>query len=121
MDTREIVEKLHSLLHFDLVLNSPVLSGNMKSWIELGDITPDTREIVIFAPFYDMKKWEKEHTIFYTGEIIDGKSDYAQEVNDMGAFGRHNKSEHWVNRCCVEVARAIANEIGGIVINELPL
>ena len=120
-ETQRIVEALHSLLYTNLHLSSPVLSGNMRSWIEIGDITPDTKEIVIYAPFYDMKKWQKDGTIVYTGETIHGKTDYAQWVNDMGAFGRHNRSEHWVNRCCYEVAQAIANEVGGTVINELPL
>lgn len=116
-----IVEKIQSLLYSNLVFSSPILSGNMQSFIQLGLITPGTCEIIMEAPFYDMKKWKKEGVIQHTGKIVNGHTDYAAWVNDIGAFGTHNKSEHWVNRVCLDVCTAIANEIGAIVINELPL
>ena len=110
-----IVEKLHSLLYTVLTLESPVLSGNMKMHIK----SPNEREIVIDAPFYDMKKWEKDKIIVHTGEIIDGRTAYAEWCNRLGAFNSHNKSEKWVNRAVLEAAYAIANEIGATVIYEL--
>ena len=121
MDTNKIVEKLHTLLFTKLKLESPVLSGNMRGSINLGSISESTREIIINAPFYDMKKWKKTGVITRTGETIYGKTDYAKWVNDLGGFATHNKSENWVNRACVEIATIIANEVGGIVINELEL
>ena len=42
-------------------------------------------------------------------------------VNKFGAFGKHNKSEGWVNRSILDVVNTIANEIGAEVINELGL
>lgn len=114
-----IVEKIHSLLFSNLVLSSPVLSGNMKSMIKSVIQDGDTAKIVIDAPFYDMKKWEKENVIVYTGENISGRTAYAEWVNRLGGFGTHNKSEKWVNRAILEVVQAVAGEIGAQVIYEL--
>lgn len=114
-----IVERLHALLFSNLILSSPVLSGNMQSLIQVGLQGSDTREIIIDAPFYDPKKWEKEKVIVHTGEVIDGRTAYAEWVNKYGAFFKHNKSEGWVNRSILEVVTAIANEIGAQVIYEL--
>lgn len=117
MDVSKIEEKIHSLLYSNLKLKSPVLSGNMKAHIKKnGD-----REIVIEAPFYDMKEYRKTGVIIHTGKVIYGKKDYAEWVNELGAFAKHNKSEHWVNRTILDVARVIANEIGAEIINELQL
>lgn len=107
-----MIEELHNLIYTNLVMQSPVLSGNMKaniSSMKLG-------EICISGPAYDLKKWKKDKVIVHTGG-----PDYANEVNISGAFGRHNKSEHWVNRVLFDSVSVIANEIGAIVINELPL
>lgn len=112
-----IVEKIHSLLFSNLVMSSPVLSGNMQSFIK--QEVQDTRNIVIDAPFYDMKKWEKEKVIVHTGETINGKTAYAYWVNELGAFGRRNKSMHWVNRSVLQVVNTIANEIGATVVYEI--
>ena len=114
-------EKLHALVFYGLHAQSPVLSGNMLSLIQTSEAYGTEFVIVIDAPFYDMNEWQKNKTIVHTGETIDGKTAYAQWVNDIGAFGRHNKSMHWVNRVCVEAATAIASEIGAEVINELEL
>ena len=101
-------EYLQNLIFWHLVMESPVLSGNMQSFIQLGGIDTDYA-ILIQAPFYDMKKWKKEGVIVHTGDVKKGKEHYAEWVNELGAFGRHNKSEHWVNRvlnrCCEEFAR----------------
>ena len=115
------VEKLTSLLFATLVTSSPVLSGNMKSFVQISKYSENECEIVIDAPFYDTKKWQKDKVIVHTGETYNGKSAYAETVNRSGAFGTHNKSQGWVNRACVEVAEIIANEIGATVINELQL
>ena len=113
------MEKIHSLLFSNLTMSSPVLSGNMKSFIKTGNVGINTREIIIDAPFYDMKKWEKEKVIVHTGETIAGRTAYAEWVNRLGAFGRHNKSEGWVNRAVLEVVSAIANQVGAEVVYDL--
>lgn len=113
----DIVEKIHTLLFSNLVMSSPVLSGNMKSLIK--QEVNDTRNIVIDAPFYDLKKWEKEKVIVHTGETINGKTAYALWLNELGAFGRPNKSMHWVNRSILQVVNTIANEIGATVVYAL--
>ena len=115
------VEGIQSLLFMNLVNKSPILSGNMQMNIQCGITTPSECEIVIEAPFYDMKKWKKDKVIVKTGENFKGKTDYAYWVNELGGFATHNKSEHWVNRCMYEVALEIANQLGAEVINRLPL
>lgn len=114
-----IVEQLHTLLLSDLELTSPVLSGNMKAHIRSGNIKPLEREIVIEAPFYDMKLWKKSGNIVHTGAIINGRTDYAEWVNRLGAFAKGNESQYWVNRAIYDVVYMIAAQIGAEVINEL--
>ena len=116
----DLVEKLRFLCFYNLVMQSPVLSGSMQAHIQFG-YGNDGFEIIIDAPFYDQKEFRKNHNLVYTGEIKNGKTAYAYWVNEMGAFGRHNKSEHWVNRVLNECCQAVASEIGGTVINELQL
>lgn len=115
------LEKLYTLLNTTLYLDSPVLSGNMKSGIGLKSINDNEVVIAIEAPFYDRKIWEKSGAIVLTGAVVNGKTDYAQSVNDTGGFGTRNKSMHWVNRVCLDVANIIAQEIGAEVINELSI
>ncbi len=114
-------EKLYALVFYDLHAQSPVLSGNMLSLIQTSQAYGTEFVIMIDAPFYDQKEWEKNKTVVHTGATIDGKTAYAQWVNDLGGFGTGNKSMHWVNRVCVQAAIAIASEIGAEVINELEL
>lgn len=118
-----IVERIAKLLDDDLYLSCPVLSGNMRNHIDLNTVIEGDEEmtIVISAPFYDLKEWQKTKRIKFTGDIINGKHDYAEWVNTIGPFGHSGRSTHWVNRSCYEVVMAIANEIGAQVINELPL
>lgn len=111
-----IEQAVQGLCFYTLVVNSPVLSGSMKAHIEL-----DPNGIKIDAPFYDLKEWNKSHRIIYTGAVVNGMTAYAKWVNDVGAFGRHNKSEHWVNRALYDACTIIANQIGAVVINGLPL
>ena len=115
------VEKLYSLVLYNLHTQVPILSGNMSMFIQTSQAYGTEFVILIEAPFYDRKEWKKTGMIKHTGETRDGKTDYAQWVNDVGAFGTHNKSMNWVNRVCVEAATAIASEIGATVINELEL
>lgn len=117
----DALEKLYSLLSTTLFANCPVLSGSMKSHISFKGQVAGRNEFVIeiSAPYYDIQKWIKEKKISYTGEVRNGKTDYALDVNLSGGFGRHNKSERWVDRSCIEAAQVIANEIGAILINEL--
>ena len=115
------VEKLYGLVFYNLHCKVPILSGNMASLIQTSQAYGTEFVIVIDAPFYDQKEWEKNKQIVHTGQTINGKTAYAQYVNDLGGFGTRNKSMHWVNRVCVEAATVIANEIGAEVINELEL
>lgn len=104
----DIKEELQYSLLWNLVMESPVLSGNMQSFIHLG-YGNDGYEIMIEAPFYDAKRWQKDKVIVHTGANKNGVTDYALSVNEVGAFGSHNKSEHWANRvinqCCEEIAK----------------
>ena len=114
-------EKLHALVFYNLFTQVPVLSGNMASLIQTSEAYGSEFVIVIDAPFYDQKEWEKNKTIVYTGATIDGRTAYAEWVNQLGGFGTRNKSMHWVNRVCVQAATTLASEIGAEVINELEL
>lgn len=118
MDLSEIKEFAKNALYYNLVLESPVLSGSMQYHIQQG-YGADGYEIIIEAPFYDGKRWEKDHVLVYTGETHNGKTDYAFDVNEYGAFFRHNKSEHWVNRVINAVCNNIAQKFNGIVEGEL--
>ena len=115
-----MLEELQLLIYYNLVLESPVLSGNLQNMIDglgLYGLDPINNEarILITAPTYDMKKWKKEKVI-----VHDYRYDYANLLNETGAFGSHNDSEHWVNRvinrCCEEFAR----KHGGRVEKYLP-
>lgn len=121
MERKEAVFSIQNLLFMNLLQKSPVLSGNMQSLIQCGLTTPSQAEIVIEAPFYDMKKWKKEGVVVHTGENKKGYTDYAEWVNMLGGFATHNKSEHWVNKAIYEVVTEIANELGATVINRLEL
>lgn len=119
----KILEKIYATLGENLYLSCPVLSGNMRNHIDVKTVLGGAKEItiVISAPFYDQKEWDKNRKIVLTGEVKNGKHDYAEEVNTFGPFGKPGKSQYWVNRSCYEVAQVIANETGAVVINELPL
>lgn len=113
-------QEIQALCFYNLIVNSPILSGSMQAHIQLG-YGNSGFQIVIDAPFYDMKEWEKNKRLVYTGANKNGITAYAKWVNDVGAFGRHNKSEHWVNRVLNDSCTVIANKIGATVINGLPL
>ena len=113
-------QQLQFLCFYNLLINCPILSGSMKKHVELG-FDGNNLQIVIDAPFYDMKQWKKTGQIIYTGAVKNGFTAYAYWVNEVGAFGRHNKSEHWVNRALNEACLIMANQIGAVVINGLPL
>lgn len=114
-----LVEKMHALLFSTLVISSPMLSGNMKAHIKVEVSNGSERSIIIDAPFYDLKRWRADKTVVHTGAVIEGRTAYAEWVNRLGAFNRHNKSEGWVDRAILEAAYAIAGEIGAEVIYEL--
>lgn len=115
------IETIQNLLFMNLVNRSPVLSGNMRMNIKCGMSTPTECQIVIEAPFYDLKEWKRSGVIKRTGETKNGKTDYAYWVNELGGFATHNKSEHWVNRAIYEIMTDAANQMGATLINELPL
>lgn len=106
----EILQAFYNLLKPKLEADSPVLSGNMRTSIETTNVSEHQFEIVINAPFYDMKEFNKTGNIVYTGLNWKGTgiTDYAFWVNDIGAFGTHNKSQAWVNRTLLSVAKTIA-------------
>lgn len=118
------VEKIFTLLNTNLLAQCPYLSGNMLNNIKVSQIDNDSARITIGARFYDLNKFKKDGVIVFN-HMHYGKNgsitNYANWVNEIGAFALHNKSEHWVNRACYETVKAIANEIGAVVINKLPL
>lgn len=118
MNLDEVKEFLRNALYFNLIMESPVLSGSMQYHIQMG-YGADGYEIIIEAPFYDSARWQKDKVLVYTGESKNGVTDYAYDVNESGAFGRHNKSEHWVNRCINNVCREVALKYNGVVEGEL--
>lgn len=106
------LETLANLVKMYLEESSPILSGNMFREIataELVDVKDNEVTFCINAPFYDMKKWRKTGVIVHTGKKYGSISDYAMWVNEMGAFGTHNKSEHWVNRALFDAALMVPN------------
>lgn len=117
MDFSNIKEELQYKLLYELIMQSPVLSGNMQYHIQLG--YEDDYVIKIEAPFYDMKEFKKKGVIVHTGKSVNGVTDYANWVNEAGGFGSHNKSEHWVNRVINECCNIIAKKYGAIVEGEL--
>ena len=116
---KNVLERFESLLLTTLSLNCPVLSGNMKQHISSLVATEHERRVLISAPFYDMGQWKEKKSIAHTGKNINGFTDYAFWVNESGGFGRHNASEGWVNRSILDVANAIASEIGATVVYRL--
>ena len=117
----EELQMLSTLVKMYLEDLSPILSGNMAREImlaELVEIKDNEITFCINAPFYDMKKWRETGTIIHTGKKYGDISDYADIVNQMGAFGKHNKSEHWVNRAVNQAASYMPN---AEIINKLEL
>lgn len=117
------LQKLYNLVDENLYLSCPVMSGNMRHHIDVNTVLKDDEEveIVISAPFYDLKEWQKNHRVKFTGAIVNGKHDYAYWVNALGAFARGGRDVHWVNRAIYEACCTLASEIGAEVINELPM
>lgn len=122
MDANDLI-RLVNLVSAELSINCPVLSGNMKSNLEIVDIRANEITICISAPFYDLKEWKETGVIKFTGSPKKWPqfTDYAYWVNKSGAFSRHNKSQYWVNRSIYNSATTVANEIGAILVNRLPL
>lgn len=118
MTIDEAKDTLISSIYWNLIMQSPILSGNMQSFIQL-DYIPEP-VVKIAAPFYDGRLWKDKHIIVHTGESHNGYTNYAEAVNEVGAFGRHNQSEHWVNRVINQCCEEIAKEIGGVVTTRLP-
>lgn len=112
-----LVQDLTMLLLSSLRLDCPVLSGNMKTFISIEDVSEDEITISISGPSYDLKQWRK------TGQIIHtNKFDYAPIVNAVGAFGgRSKKSKHWANKSIVKACQIKANEWGAEVVNHLKI
>ena len=117
------LEKLYNLVDENLYLSCPVLSGNMRHHIDVNTVLKDDEEveIVISAPFYDLKTYEKTGRIKFTGETKNGKHDYAYWVNALGAFAKGGRDVNWVHRAIYEAVCTFASEIDAEVINELAL
>lgn len=98
VDTQTIRYYLTGRLTHNLFAYCPVLSGNMRAHITMNIFKRQTR-IVIRAPFYDINYWRKTGKIRYIHKNLPyGMKHYAYLVNKSGAFGKHNASQHWVNR-----------------------
>lgn len=117
MDAREVAmyQELIVLIYSTLLIDCPVLSGNMQHHIEWEEVGHDFARIVIKGPSYDIHKW------MTTGEIErDGKYDYAVSVNEVGAFnGRSKKSKHWVDKAIDKACNTIASIYGAEVIRNV--
>ena len=105
-----LVEELTNMLHSVLLVNCPVLSGNTKKGIEVLPNGEHETTIIINAPFYDLPHWKKTNEIVYTKQVINGRTDYSAWVNELGAFGKPNKSKGWTNRSCLSAAIKMAAE-----------
>ena len=109
----------------------PYLSGslskhllNMSFLFNLENMT-----LIVDAPLYDVKNWYKTGQIRYYNAPhpkYPNITDYAMWLNDSGAFGTHNKSEHWANRGVYNgvlnyAAKLQARGEQVVIINKLPL
>lgn len=112
----QLLEEIYSLLNQNLILECPVLSGNMYKHIKIADIGDNEVTLEIDAPFYDMKEWRKTGVIKLIGNNINGFTDYAYWVNKNGGFSTHNSSEGWVDRNITDVLDVIKNVYGNIVV-----
>ena len=120
-------------LHSSLLLQCPILSGNMARHITKreGGLY-NGGEIVISGPSYDLKNWKK------TGKAVPMKTwretskgkmvktyafDYAFWVNEYGAFGtsHHNSlpSKGWVDRTVALSVSSVGARWGAEVIINL--
>jgi len=104
MEDITLLTKIQGLLNSNLIINSPVMSGNMQSRIMSRKKDNRTFEIEITAPNYDIAHWQKTDQI-----VIIGDYDYAASVNALGAFGgRSTKSKHWVNKTVINTIKTIS-------------
>ncbi len=117
------LEKLYNLVDENLYLSCPVMSGNMRHHIDVNTVLAGDEEvsIVISAPFYDLKEWQKTGRVVLTGKTVGDKHDYAYWVNALGAFAKGGRDVHWVHRAIYEACCTLASEIDAEVINELPM
>jgi len=112
-----LFDELQTLVYTCLVMDSPVLSGNMQNHINYEGFQGDECILSVSGPSYDMKKWKKTKQIVLTNEY-----DYAISVNRLGAFGgRSTKSRHWANRSIVKAVEAIAPMYNAEVIVDVEL
>lgn len=117
------LQTLSTLVKMLLEHETPILSGNMEREImtaKLVSVNDHEITFCINAPFYDVNLWKQKGVIVHTGSPKKWPSmtDYANWVNQIGAFGTHNKSMHWVNRAVNDAARMIPN---AEIINKLEL
>lgn len=86
------------------------ISGNLRDTIQIHE-TEKGIEIEIPAEKYDLKKWNKEKVIVYTGT-----GSYAQSVDEWGGFSHTHKNyvEVAIHSGIVEFL-AKKNKKGGVV------
>lgn len=112
-----LYQELVSLVYSTLLLDCPVMSGNMQHHIEHEEVGVNFTRISVSGPSYDINKWRTTGNIEYNG-----KYDYAVSVNSVGAFGgRSKKSKHWANKSIVKACRAVASSHGAEVIVNVEL
>lgn len=110
-------EQLASLIATNLIIDCPILSGNMQSSIKFKDYIEGKATIEISGKSYNISKWEETGKIEYTGEY-----DYAISVNKVGAFGgKSKKSKHWANKSVVNSVKQLASVFGYEVIVDVDI
>lgn len=113
---------LYNGIFYNLWNSSPILSGNMKKGIKVKSVKDNEIVIEIEAKFYNTSEWKKTGKIIYTNKGWKKNpqiTNYAMWVNDLGAFGRANKSKFWVNRSLDKSVSAVASQLGAIYENKL--
>lgn len=108
---------------------APIMSGNTQRSIRVSRISERKVVLVIDPKFYDVNYWKKTGKIRYTrNAFYDEKKEkirykyswhkdmnmksYAMFLNEVGAFGTHNKSMHWVNRVLYTTCMAYCDQRG---------
>ena len=110
----QLEQQIADLLLEILQATSPVLSGNTKENIRVQVIEGGKLQIVIEPREYDVMEFIDNGIINLTS--LDS---YANSVNEEGGFHRHNKSETWVNRACLNACQTIAQQNHATVVNKL--
>jgi len=94
------IEALGNTIQSELVIKSPIITGNMKTHISVVDKKEDEITICIDAKTFDMKEWRKSGKFIY-----DGRYNYAEIVNRKG------KSAKWVDRVLEDICSSVGKAL----------